>query len=139
MDFATGATEFHRAHQSERGSFEIILTENWDLSMTLKGVGTVETFRILIDALEELHQTYLDSPKIRAGVDLTGGENAPLRAQIMLGKWLLSRRDRVGRLAVFGGPPIPMKIARAVCALAGMRDAEFFKTREEGIRFLNSP
>lgn len=139
MDFATGTVLIQRAHQTEIGSFDIILTEDWDLSMTLRGVGTVDSFRRLIDALEEVHTSYPDSPKIRAGVDLTGGENAPLRAQMMLGKWLLSRRGRVGRLAVFGGPPLPMKIARAVCSIAGMKEAEFFRTREEGLRYLNAP
>lgn len=137
MDFATGKVEFERTHQSERGSYEIILTEQWDLRMTLRGVGTVDSFRHLIDTLEEIYQTYPNTPKIRAGVDLTGGENAPLRAQMMLGKWLLSRRHRVGKLAVFGGPPLPMKIARAVCSIAGMKEAAFFRTCEDGLRYLN--
>ena len=64
--------------------------------------------------------------KTRTLVDLRALHSSPIRAQVVLGKWLFKNREVVDRLAVFGGRPWEMKLARGIMALARVREVGFF-------------
>ena len=65
--------------------------------------------------------------------------STPLRAQFVVGKWLFTRKKQLAQVAVFGGKPIEMKIARAVMTIARMKNAAFYDTREQAMAWLGWP
>ena len=136
VNFATGPTLFHRALESETSGYDLRLSEGWHVTLTMWGRGSVDHVERLLEHLDELDRDYADAPALAAAIDLSGAIHAPLRVQLMLGKWLFKKRHRVQKMAVFGGPPLPMKIARAVCSIARMEQVGFFEGREGALAFL---
>src|SRR5690606_27655440 len=102
------------------------------------GHGSVAHVERLVSDLDDLDREVAGAPPMDALIDLTGAEHAPLRVQLILGKWLFKKRHRVHRMAVYGGPPLPMKIARAVCTIARMEQVGFFEGRSDALGFVAS-
>jgi hypothetical protein len=136
VTFAIGPILFERAHQSDDAGYELRLCEGWEIVLKMWGRGSVPHAHRLVGDLDDLDRAFPTSPPIHAAIDLSGAVHAPLRVQMMLGKWLFQKRHRVRKMAVFGGPPLPMKIARAVCAIARMEHVAFFDAHDEALRFL---
>lgn len=136
MDFAQGPVLFHRELRDGNSGYDLRLCEGWEVYLTLRGKGSVENAAKPLASLDELDRTFADSPPVACAIDLSSAENAPLRVQLMLGQWLLKKRHRIHKMAVFGGPPLPMKIARAVCTIARMEQVAFLDSRGEALGFL---
>ncbi len=136
MPFAAGAQIFHREAEVNGGKTVVKLHEGWECTVLLEGTGSVEGARVLCECLEAMLDAFPDSPPGRVAVDLAGMRKTPLRAQFIIGRWLLAHRERVERVAVFEGQPIEMKIARAVMAIARMKDVGFFDRRADGLAFV---
>jgi hypothetical protein len=134
--FATGSILFHRSLEGDTAGYDLRLCEGWEVSLRMWGRGSVAHVARLIDDLDDLDRAFPDAPPMGTSIDLSGAEHAPLRVQMMLGKWLFKKRHRVGKMAVFGGPPLPMKIARAVCTIARMEQVAFFDAHDDALRFL---
>jgi hypothetical protein len=136
VNFAVGSVMFHRTHTSESAGYDLRLCEGWQIALRMWGHGSVDHVHRLVDDLNELDRTYPSSPLVTVAVDLSGAVHAPLRVQLILGRWLVQKRHRVGKMAVFGGPPLPMKIARAVCAIARLHKVAFVDAHDDAVRFL---
>lgn len=118
------------------GWFTVVLDADRVLYSTVAGKGTVKGTRALVAMYEEIVALREDGETVDAFMDLTQLSKTPLRAQIILGKWLLTRRALLGRLAVFGAKPWERKIAQAVLKVARFDRAAFFKTQAEAARWL---
>lgn len=102
----------------------------------LAGQGSMAGVRAYVAILDEAVATFGRDRTTTALVDLTELRDPPLRAQLVLGKWLLSHRKQVERVAVFGGRPIEMKVAQFVMTLARIDGVGFFQDEAAAVRFL---
>jgi len=105
--------------------------------MRSHGQGTLEGAHAAIAALEAIFEA-LGGPLGFTGlVDLRQLKGSPMRAQFVLGRWLHQRRNAFDRVAVYGGRPFEMKMARAVARIAGMKGSVgFFNEEDEARRFV---
>ncbi len=70
-------------------------------------------------------------------LDLRKLDGVPLRAQFLLGKWLLGNKHLFYRIAVFGGKAWEMNFARAVAKVAGFKNIGFYDDEASSLRYLN--
>lgn len=104
------------------------------------GKGSINGARALIEIIDELREQFGHDIVISSLVDMRKLDGAPIRAQFIIGKWLLSRKKQVSKVAVFGGKPFEMGIARAVMTIAGMGSKAFFGNHlHEAVAFLGWP
>jgi hypothetical protein len=119
---------------------EIDLDDVFRMRIVFFGKGTVEGAHALCRLVDEIREEIGQERVISALVDMRCARSAPLRAQAIIGRWLLSRRSQIARVAVFGGGKLEMAIARAVMTIAGMGQKAFFgATVDESLRFLEFP
>ncbi len=108
--------------------------------VVLDGKGSMPGTKALIDLMESIRDQIGHGILISALVDMRKLDGAPLRSQFVLGKWLLMRKKQMDRIAVFGGKPYEMGIARAVMTIAGMGAKTFFGNHlDDAVRFLGWP
>jgi hypothetical protein len=103
------------------------------------GKGSMEGTRMFLRFADEAIVELGDAYRTFSLVNLTQLDSAPLRAQFSLGKWLFSNKRYITKIAVFGGRPFEMKLARAVMKIARMREVDFFKTEASARAFLGFP
>ena len=90
------------------------------------GSGTMDGVRAFVRMLDAAIKELGRENKTRTLVDLRSLHSSPIRAQVVLGKWLFMNRDVVDRLAVFGGRAWEMKLARGIMKLARIREVGFY-------------
>jgi len=127
---------YEREQQTGNSRMELRLTEDWRMDLKISGEGSVEGTHRLLEALEEALDAYPEAPPLDSAVDLSELRKSPLRAQFIMGKWLMGRRGRVGRLAVYEGQPLEMKLARAITRLARLDKVGFYEHRDDAMRWL---
>ena len=104
------------------------------------GKGTMAGARALVTMVDDLRAELGEGKVLSALVDMRKLDGAPLRAQFLLGKWLLGTRKTIDKVAMFGGSPFDMGLARAVMTIAGMgKKAHFGQRREDALAFLGWP
>jgi len=110
------------------------------VAVVFTGKGSMPGTKALIDMVESIRAEVGLDVVISALVDMRKLDGAPLRAQIVLGRWVLSRKKDISKVAIFGGKPFEMGLARAVMTIAGMgRKASFGNHLDEAVRFLGWP
>lgn len=118
------------------GWFTIVLDADRIIHTTVQGKGTVKGTRALVRMFDEIAELRTTDETVDAFMDLTGLSKTPLRAQAILGKWLLLHHKEIDRVAVFGARPWERRIAQAILKIARFDRAAFFKTRDEAARWL---
>jgi hypothetical protein len=104
------------------------------------GKGSMPGAKAFVDLVESIREELGAEIRIAALVDMRRLDGAPLRAQFIIGKWLLSRKKRIAKVAVFGGKPFEMGVARAVMKIAGMGEQSFFGNHlADALAFLGWP
>ena len=136
MTFPIGQTIY--SHESNVGGADLrmILTDRWECVLGMVGKGSVEGARNFVARISEMHEAHPDADPTIVAVDLSELHSSPVRAQIIIGRWLLQNRHLVGRIGVFEGAPLEMKLARALMKMARMREVGFFESRDEAFAFL---
>jgi hypothetical protein len=118
----------------------ITTDEAYRTVVVFDGKGSMSGTKALMDLVESLRDQLGHHIRITVLVDLRRLDGVPLRAQFVLGRWLIARRRDIERIAVFGGKPLEMGLARAAMTVAGMADTAFFGQRlEDAVRFLGWP
>lgn len=133
---AAADVRIHRSHDSGESRYDMTLHHSLLLHIVLGGKGTMQGVERLLAALEEMELLLAPHEKVTALIDLTSLNGAPLRAQLRLGKWLFARRERAARIAIFGGKPVEIAVARAVMKIAHMKHVGFYAHEHEAREFL---
>ena len=121
-----------RDYNDAHGRFRFVILEESLVALArFRGKGTVAGTRAFADMLEESTRILPPGRKVRAIADLSELYKTPMRAQFILGKWLLTRRSICGRIAVVGAAAWERKLAAAVFKLARLSDIGFFATQRE--------
>ena len=103
--------------------------------LTATGHGTMEGAHAMVRFLDMA----LAAPgqgTSSALMRIGGVESTPIRAQFLLGKWLLKNKSRVGLVSVVGAKAWERKLATAVCAIASFKSLTFHQTESEGRAWL---
>ena len=104
------------------------------------GRGSMDGARALIKLVDDIRDEVGHHVQISSLVDMRRLDGAPLRAQFLIGKWLLSRKKQIQKVAVFGGKPFEMGLARAIMTIAGMSNKAWFgNLLADAVRFLEWP
>lgn len=128
---------FEKTFSDDRGAgFDLRVTEEGLSTTRFFGRGSLEITHAFIDALDEGIDVVPDELIVRGRVDMSELEGTPLRAQFLVGKWLLKNKQRFAKIAVFGARPWEAKVARAVMKIARMRNVGFFDTDREADDYL---
>lgn len=130
-----------KRHWHEPGQvIDITVDASHRTVVVFDGKGSMGGAKALIDLVESIRDELGHHILITALVDMRKLDGAPLRAQFTLGKWLLMRKKQMDKIAIFGGKPFEMGIARAVMTIAGMGSkANFGNHLDEALRFLGWP
>ena len=123
----------------ERGTARVLfhVDSEYRSFLHFEGKGSMEGTRAFVGFANEAIAEFGENYRSQSLVDLTKLHSAPLRAQFVLGKWLLKNKRYLTQIAVFGGKPFEMAIARAVMKIARMKSVGFFNRGPEARRFLN--
>ncbi len=124
----------------EEGSsrFRMSIDENHCAVVRFDGKGTMEGTKAFIASLDEGRAQIGDANDVRAIIDLSKLQGVPLRAQLMLGKWLLANKEQFYCIAVFGGKAWEMNFARAVAKIARFKNIGFYDDEARSLSYLNS-
>jgi hypothetical protein len=127
-------TEFRN---DSAAGFSMILREDRCLESAFFGNGHLDITHAFVDALEKALAVAGPAP-VPGIVDLKELQKSPLRAQFVLGKWLLKNKARFTKLALCGAKPWEAKLAKMIMKIAGMKDFSFFDDLATGQRWLQS-
>ena len=121
---------WEKADSKGLGRFCLSLYDGAVASLRPLGKGTVEGTQNIIEAFEELFQKIAPGDGVRVVIDMHEMNGSPLRAQMLLGRWLLKRRQRIVGAAIVGGKSLDLKIARTVVKMARMTEIVVFLESE---------
>lgn len=102
------------------------------------GKGSMAGTKAFIASLNEGQAQLGDANDVRTIIDLSNLRGVPVRAQLLLGKWLLANKQYFHCIAVFGGKPWEMNFARTVAKIARFRNIGFYPDEEHSLSYLNS-
>jgi len=135
--FVEGTGVVFREHSQQGDSaYTVEVRSDWRAMLVLRGAGTIGRVYEIIDVLDRGDAATGDCPPMLGAVDLSGVRSAPVRAQFILGRWLLGRRNKFARIAVFEGRPFAMMLGRTAMKIARFHNVGFFQCRREAYRWL---
>ena len=118
------------------GWFTVVLDADRILTTTINGTGTVHGTRALVAMYDEISSKREGDEVVDSVMDLRGLSKTPLRAQAIMGKWLLKHRHEIDRVAMVGAKPWERKVAQAVLKVARFERAAFFETLAQASAWL---
>lgn len=128
-----------REWSEPRQQIRIVVDAELRAIVHFRGDGSMPGAKALIDLMDDIREE-LGRDKVLTGlVDMRELSGAPLRAQFLIGKWLFQNKRQLASIAVFGGRPFEMKIAKAVMKIGGMKNATFVNRVDEAVAWLGWP
>ncbi len=124
-----------RHYDDGESAYDARLDAAGDLHLTVRGRGTMGGMHDMMDFFAAAEKAVAGRPA-RVYYDLTHARGAPLRAQLVFGKWFFTRRKFVRRAAIVGAGPVERRLATAVCAFARIDRVRFFEQESEGRAWL---
>jgi hypothetical protein len=107
--------------------------------VVIDGKGSIAGSHALIGLVEGARDEIGHEVIIESLVDLRKLHGAPLRSQLIIGKWLFKRKDQIRKIAVFGGSRVEMKLASTIMTIARMKNAHFTKHLSNALTWLEWP
>ena len=138
MPAASNELLFDRQWSEPSGNFTMTVDQSHFGVTRMFGKGTMAGTRAFVEMLDESVTVVGEDVYVRALVDLRELTGSPLRSQILLGKWLLKNKHRFHRIAVFGGDPWEMKLARAIATLARFKNIGFYGDETPALSYLDN-
>ena len=118
-------------YRDKHVSFTLSLSGDSRLSAVFTGKGSNPGTRRFIELVEK-GIGIVGEGNLRVLMDMQQLGSVPIRSQMMMGKWLLSVKSRIGKVAVVGGG----SLARTLSKSAGMEQVRFFEQRNEAVGWL---
>ncbi len=127
---------YEKTYDDGSVKIEIALDTQYRSLTRFYGKGTMPGARAFVAMLDEMIEAAGREHRTQAMSDLRQLHGSPVRAQFVIGKWLFKNKDLVEGVAVFGGRPWEMKLAKAVMKIARLDGVGFFQTEAEALAFL---
>ncbi len=126
-------------HDDGKSRIDFLLTElatgELRAQVRVSGSGTMDGANALVRFLD-LAIRAQNTGKANALMDLSDAKDSPIRAQFLLGKWLLTNKSRVGQVAVVGAKPWERKLATFVITFARLDTVAFHEQAPSALRWL---
>ncbi|MBL4633002.1 MAG: STAS/SEC14 domain-containing protein [Kofleriaceae bacterium] len=129
---------FEKTWEGEGSRFRMSIDVNHYAVVRFHGKGSMAGTKAFVATLDEGHARLGDPNDVRAMLDLSCLHGVPLRAQLLLGKWLLANKEHFHCIAVFGGKTWEMNFARAVAKIARFKNIGFYDDEAPSLTYLNS-
>lgn len=129
---------FEHTHKGEKSSFVAEMGDDRLLTVAFSGTGEMPTTRAFVETMDKVIAAHGSGGPIRFAMDLTDFDKSPIRAQVVLGKWLMANKACFSKIAVFGGKPAEIKMARGIGKIAGFDALGAFATKAEADAFLGA-
>ena len=118
------------------GWFTVVVDSDQMLLVAIHGKGTMQGTRALVAMFDEIASAREGDESLDVLMDLSGLSKTPLRAQAVMGQWLLTNRTLVGRVAISGAKAWERRMAQAIFKLARFERAALFKSVEQAATWL---
>lgn len=120
------------------GSFHFVMSSDYLVITTITGKNvSIKGTDAFIDVLNRAYDKLEIDKKVRVLADLSELESTPIRIQLLLGRWILTHKHCVGKVAIVGAAKWEKKIAEAVFSVAGISNISFFEQKSEAMSFLS--
>lgn len=128
-------TVLNEKHDDGRVQIDFRLTRYEDGThravVHVRGSGTMDGAHALVAFLDKA--VAASAPLgASAMMSLDGVDGTPMRAQLLLTKWLLKHKTSVAKVSVVGAKTWERKLATAVAAVANFHAVAFHQTEAEG-------
>jgi hypothetical protein len=118
-------------YKDQNVHFTLSLAETGLLHVSFTGKGSNPGTRRFISLVEE-GIAIEGTGSLQVLMDMRELTSVPLRSQVMMGKWLMAIKGRLGKVAVVGGG----SVARGLARTAGMKQVRFFQGIAEAEEWL---
>ena len=118
------------------GWFTVAVDSDHMLVVAIHGKGTMKGTRALVVMFDEITYMREDDEILDVMMDLSDLSKTPLRAQAVMGKWLVTSRAFVDRVAIAGAKAWERRMAQAIFKLARFDRAALFKSPEQACAWL---
>ena len=130
---------FEARQETADAWYSLSVRADYRCFLVLSGKGTMEGARAIVEMLDRAEiELGDDIPLILGAIDLSLLRGGPLRAQSVLGRWLLGHRHKFKRIAIFEGRPFEMKLGRLTMKVARFHKVGFFDRRDDALRWLDA-
>lgn len=133
-----GSLIFHESWSDARVRFTVDMDAAFQITVRFEGRGSMDGTHAFIALVDRCLAMEGARGRVRGLVDLSQLDGAPLRSQLVLGRWLLGCRDAFDRLAIAGGGRFERGLAKAVTSMARMENVGFFDTASEASGWLGA-
>ena len=127
----TDELRYDNTYKRGTSNYRVTMDQDYRVRIVFHGRGTVDGTRALVVMLEDLGEIAPDEGQYCSFMDLRDFAGTPIRAQFILGKWLLKNRGRIHRVAVLGARPLEERLGRPVMRIGRMNRISFFSSHEE--------
>lgn len=129
-----------RTYSDEHGTISLRVDDRHRAIAVLTGRATTEGSRRLVALIDEIQSELEQHIRISVLGDMRAVRGAPIRAQALLLKRLLSGKKRLDKAAFVIDNPLEVGVASTLLALAGMRaQARIYRDVGDALRFLGWP
>jgi hypothetical protein len=128
---------FQRNYRDHKTWFTAEAHDPYRIVVRFYGRGTVPGTHAFLAVIDEAITEFPDALPKSALLDVSDLRKTPLRSQIIMGHWLLTKKQLIGHVALVGARAWERTIAKAVMKLARMNRIDFFKTEDAAIRWLD--
>lgn len=139
---ASGAEAGPRLERSyDDGQVRFVVTADAadQVTIVVRGRGTLAGAERMIEYLDEAIVGASPGQQLRLFFDVAHVRGAPLRSQLLFGKWLFGHRRALRRAVVFGAAPWERRLATVACKVGGFDAFRFFdeQHRDDARRWLS--
>lgn len=129
---------FEREYRDHKTWFTAQAVDPYRIVVRFHGRGTVEGTQAFLRVIDEAIEAYPDELPKCALLDVSDLQKTPLRSQIIMGHWLLTKKHLIGHVALLGARRWERAIAKAVMKIARMNRIDFFKTEGAATQWLDT-
>jgi len=128
---------FERSYRDHKSWFTAQAHDRYRIVVRFHGRGTIEGTKAFLAVMDESIAEFPEELPKSALLDVSDFRKTPLRSQILMGHWLLTKKHLVGHVALVGARAWERAIAKAVMKLARMNRIDFFKTEIAALQWLD--
>ena len=129
---------FEESYSDRTVRLTVTMDAAFFMNVQFVGRGTMGGARRFTELVDQARSMPGAHGKVSGIVNLTELTGSPLRAQVVIGRWLMGCRDAFLGIAIVGGGRIERRIAKVVTSMAQMTNVGFTETLAEGEAFLKT-
>lgn len=125
-DEAKATPRLERSYDDGQVRFVVTADAGDQVMIVVRGRGTLAGAERMIAYLDEAIAGAGPGQQLRLFFDVARVRGAPLRSQLLFGKWLFGHRRALRRAVVFGAAPWERRLATVACKVGGFDAFRFF-------------